>query len=248
MNNNTIHLILDETSAMHLQHEQYFIIGGYLIDNINYIRSKCQKIEKNLRINNKYISELKEIKGVKLKNEHLVNYISYIYKNSKSFIPVSILIDKTKLNKKKWNENEAFNFFVKYLLNYLIKFNIIEKKYNNLVIHMDNRTISTKFKNSLETHLNLNFYNYNINFSVEIKDSKIYPEIRGADIICYALYRIYNHYNSIKTNELWKFLNMENIKLLTYQSFFPYSLLINNEFIKKIKSLELLKQSDNIIL
>ncbi|WDA54593.1 MAG: hypothetical protein PPFGHCPK_01047 [Spiroplasma endosymbiont of Drosophila atripex] len=112
MNNNTIHLILDETSAMHLQHEQYFIIGGYLIDNINYIRSKCQKIEKNLRINNKYISELKEIKGVKLKNEHLVNYISYIYKNSKSFIPVSILIDKTKLNKKKWNENEAFNFLL----------------------------------------------------------------------------------------------------------------------------------------
>lgn len=84
-------------------------------------------MKKNLKINNNYISILKEIKGTKLKNEHLVNYISYIYKNSKSFIPVSILIDKTKLNKKKWNENESFNFFVKYLVNYLIKSNIIEK-------------------------------------------------------------------------------------------------------------------------
>lgn len=48
MSNNTIHLILDETSAMHLQKEHFFIIGGYLIDKINYIKSKCQNIEKKL--------------------------------------------------------------------------------------------------------------------------------------------------------------------------------------------------------
>ena len=244
--NSTINLILDEASAMHLKEERYFIIGGYLIDDVNYIKSKCQKIELLLKNNNEYIKKLRQIKGNKLKSEELVKYISYIYKNSKSFIPVFILVDKNELTRKNWNENEAFNFFVKCLINYLIKGKIIDKKYNNINIHMDNRTISTNFKNSLETHLNLNFYHYKIKFSIVKKDSKKYPEIRGADIICYILYRIYNHDNSWKTNKIWEFLKKEKVNLTEYQSFFPYNSISNNELINKIKNIDLLPESDTI--
>lgn len=220
--NNTLHLVLDETSAMHLKHEQYFIIGGYLIDNINYIKSKCKKIETHLKINNQYINNLIEIKGTKLKSNHLIEYISFISKNSKSFIPVSILIDKDKLSKKNWNENETFNFFVKWLVNYLIKYKIINcEQYKEVIIHMDNRNISTNFNDALATHLNLYFFNYKIKFSVMSKYSKKYYEIRGADIICYALYRIFNKPNTNKTKQILDYLKVENIDLLKYQSLFP---------------------------
>lgn len=243
LSSKTIYLIIDELSGMHLKHERYFGIGGYLINDINYIRSTCKKIEQKLKFENSYINKLDEIKGCKLLIEHSVDYISYVRNNANSFVPVSILVDKHNLKKQEWNENEAFNFFVKWLVNYLIKCKIIDtSKYQNIEIHMDNRTIATNFKNSLETHLNLHFHNYNVNFSVIRKDSKIYPEIRCADIICYMLHRMYNYFNSKKTNILIGLLKNQKINLFQYQSFFPYE---NKQNL--IKNLVFLEEDDKII-
>lgn len=243
LNSKTIYLIIDELSGMHLKNERYFGIGGYLINDINYIRSKCKKIEQKLKLENSYINKLDEIKGYKLLYKHSVEYISYVKDNTNDFIPVSILVDKDNLKKQKWNENEAFNFFVKWLVNYLIKYKIIDVSiYQNIEIHMDNRTIATNFKNSLETHLNLHFHNYNINFFVIKKDSKIYPEIRCADIICYMLYRLYNYSSNKKINILINLLKLKKINLVQYQSFFPYK---NKPIL--LKSLVFFEEDDKII-
>jgi len=75
LSNKTIYLVIDELSGMHLKNERYFGIGGYLINDINYIRSKCKKIEQKLKFENSYINKLDEIKGYKLLYKHSVEYI-----------------------------------------------------------------------------------------------------------------------------------------------------------------------------
>lgn len=245
-NNNTLYLVLDEASAMHHKHEPYFIIGGYLIDDINYIKSKCNEIEKKLKDENEYIRKLKEIKGRDLKPIHIIEYINFI-KSVKSFNITHILVEKHEVTRLTLNENESYNFFVKWLLNFLIKAKIINNC-NNLVLLLDNRTIATRFKYALETHLNLWFFDYNIKFNVKYKNSELCSYIRLADIICHSLYRINNYKDRKRTNKIISLLSNNNININKNRAFFPYQSNKKYEFFnnENNKSIDLNFKDDKI--
>lgn len=78
---------------------------------------------------------------------------------------------------------------------------------------IDNRSIGTKYKNDLETHLNLDFITKNINFRIDYRDSKLFAEIRLADIISYSLYKTHKDETrrSTKLTNAFKKYNVNNL-------------------------------------
>lgn len=224
-NSKEIYVVLDETSALHLKDNDYFIIGGYIVEDIDNLKYKCKSIEKKLRKNHPYISKMKEIKGTTLKYEHLIEYVDFVNQNS-VFSPISIIIKKKQLtNFLITNQNSAYNFFVTQLMKFLIKNNIIDgNKYNKINLYLDNRTVATIFKKDLETHLNLTFHKTNIIFQTQLFNSKHHIHIRLADLICYLSHNIYNNKNNdkkkialIKTD-----LAKINFDIDKYKAFFPF--------------------------
>ncbi|MDQ7982955.1 MAG: DUF3800 domain-containing protein [Spiroplasma sp.] len=245
MNNSTIYIVLDEIGALHTKNENYFGVGGYITNDYSLVQRKCQNIEKKLKKDNDYIKRMPEIKGWRLKPEHITQYISFInqetYKNNILFIPVHILVNKLEVKHLTLNENESYNFFVKWLLNYLIKCKIINNC-NQILLLLDKRSISTKFKHSLQTHLNLFFYNYAITFQVQYKDSANNSYIRLADIICHCLFRMNNYISTLKTNKILFFLTQNKINLNKNKAIFPYK----KKKEKIMQKIDLISKNDNM--
>lgn len=208
------YIVLDESGAMHLKKERFFIIGGFISKNLRSITSSHKKIEKIIKIRkNIPIDEKVEFKSSKINCNQQALFLNELY-SLNEVIPIVIIIDKDNLTKFKATENIAYNFFVKTLLNYLFKSNIGILGTNEIELRVDNRNISVKELKDLETFLQWEFDMLEVNFSVKYLNSKHNRDIQMADYIANLFWKKYN----LPNEKLSSKINLIN---KTYISKFP---------------------------
>jgi hypothetical protein len=209
---------------MHLKNERYFVIAGFITNELHKVISTHKRIEKIVKIRKKIdLKEKIELKSTKININQQALFINALYNISK-VIPIAIIIDKYNLSKFNASENMAYNYFVKNLLNYLFKCDISLLTNNKLELRVDNRNNSVKTLKDLETFLSWEFDEFNID--VKYLDSKINRDIQMADYIA---------------NMFWKYYNLKNEKLskkipkikMTKISKFPVKIFGNNPSINQ---------------
>ena len=172
------YIVLDESGAMHLKNERFFVIAGFVTKELHKVKSVHKKVEelvkekKNIPINQKV-----ELKSSKI-------------------IPIAIIVDKDNLSRFAASENVAYNFFVKNLLKYLFNCNISSLKTDKIELRVDNRNNSVKTLKDLESFLTWEFELRNIDITVKYLDSKNNREVQMADYVANMFCKKYNSINN----------------------------------------------------
>lgn len=222
------YIVLDESGAMHLKEERYFVIAGFMTRELHKVTSAHKRIEeivkarKNISINTKI-----ELKSSKINNSQQALFLNELYELS-GVIPIAIIVDKDNLAKFGASENVAYNFFVKNLLKYLFKCNIPILQTNEIELRVDNRNTSVKSLKDLETFLQWEFELMDLEFKVKYLDSKDNRDVQMADYVA---------------NFIWKKFNCEKENLSrrvpqyyrTYISKFPFKLFGNNPTLRQLE-------------
>ncbi|MBR1413528.1 MAG: DUF3800 domain-containing protein [Bacilli bacterium] len=228
------YIVLDESGAMHLKQERYFIIAGFMTKELHKVTSSHKRIEaivkerKNIPIKQKV-----ELKSSKININQQSLFLNELY-NINGVIPIAIVVDKYNLKEFQATENMAYNFFVKNLLKYLFKCNIDILNTNEIEFRVDNRNTSVKALKDLETFLQWEFELMELNVKVKYLDSKDNRDVQMADYVA---------------NMMWKITNGNNKELLekvpeydkTYTSKFPFKLFGVDPSLKKLKEINLQK-------
>lgn len=228
-----INIIIDESGTMgnninepNYSWTKYFVISGYIVDDKGLQSVKSLYLKEELKIKraqSEYYNKIEEIKGVNIIPEDCAMILKSIINNIKTFIPFSIVVCKRHLLKKVWNENAAFNYFLKLLIRFLRKNGFITS--NKINIYVDNRGRKTPFRTELNEYLEQDLYLDSIEekeriFKIEYKDSKSFSYIRCADLLAYSILKIHTN----KTSRDRKFienLNKYDINLLQNKIVFP---------------------------
>ena len=202
------YIVLDESGAMHLKNERYFIIAGFITNNLHKVKSAHKKIEKIIKERKGIDLSLKvELKSSKIKENQQAIFLNELY-SLKGIIPIAIIVDKENLTNFNASENVAYNFFVKTLIKYLLKSRISVMNTNEIELRLDNRNTSVKTLKDLETFLIWEFDN-KINFHVNYLDSRINRDIQMADYVANSLWKEYN----LNNNKLKEMINNHHIFL-----------------------------------
>ena len=221
------YIVLDESGAMHLKDERFFVIGGFITRELHKVISSHKKIEEIIKVRkNIPIKQKVELKSSKINNSQQALFLNELYSLPEVTI-VSIVVDKYNLSKFDASENVAYNFFVKTLLKYLFKCNIPILQTNELELRVDNRNTAVKQLKDLETFLQWEFELMDLNFKVKYLDSKDNRDIQMADYVANLLWKKYNcKYEDLsrRVPQLYR----------TYISKFPYKLFDNNPSLKEI--------------
>ena len=186
------YIVLDESGAMHLKDERYFVIAGFMTRELHKITSAHKRIEeivkkrKNIQINKKI-----ELKSSKINDSQQALFLTELY-NLPGVVPIAIVIDKDNLSKFGASENVAYNFFVKNLLKYLFKSNIPILQTNEIELRVDNRNTSVKTLKDLETFLQWEFELMDLEVKVKYLDSKDNRDIQMADYVANLVWKKYN--------------------------------------------------------
>jgi len=222
------YIVLDESGAMHLKNERFFVVAGFITRELHKVKSYHKRVERIV----------KEIKGipldnnVELKSSKITVNQQSLFLNElfslTSVIPVAIVVDKENLTKFGASENVAYNFFVKTLLKYLFSCNIPMLCTNNIELRVDNRNTSVKMLKDLETFLGWEFELMDINIEVKYLDSKYNRDVQMAD---YVANLIWKKYNLINDKLSPKIKNYNKI----YLSKFPINLFGVNPSLRKTK-------------
>lgn len=118
------YIVLDESGAMHLKNERYFVIAGFITRELHKVTSSHKRIEKIVKqIKNIPINKKVELKSSHINSSQQALFLNELYSLS-GVVPIAIVVDKENLSKFGASENVAYNFFVKTLLKYLFKCNI----------------------------------------------------------------------------------------------------------------------------
>ena len=227
---------MDESGAMHLKNERYFVIAGFMTCELHKVTSVHKRTEeivkqrKNIPITKKI-----ELKSSKINDSQQALFLNELY-NLSGVIPVAIIIDKDNLSKFEASENVAYNFFVKNLLKYLFKCNIPLLQTNEIELRVDNRNTSVKALKDLETFLQWEFELMELEFKVKYLDSKDNRDIQMADYVANLLWRKYNCINEDLSRRVPQIYR-------TYISKFPLKLFGINPSIKEIR-----KKSDSTLI
>lgn len=169
-----LYVVLDESGAMHLKDERYFVIGGFVTTNLKEIIFTHRRIEKKMFENRK-----KEIKSNTMSiNKHSKLLEHILDKNI--IIPTYIVVDKKNLYGLNVSENVAYNFFVKTLLKRINSVGITLKDYDQICLRLDSRSCAVKERKQLDDYLKIEFYANNL--TVNYYNSEMYREIRVADL------------------------------------------------------------------
>ena len=161
------YIVLDESGAMHLKNQRYFVIAGFMTRELHKVTSVHKRVEvvvkerKNISINKKI-----ELKSSRINSRQQALFLNELY-NLSSVIPIAIIVDKDNLSKFGASENVAYNFFVKNLLKYLFKCNIPMLQTNEIELRVDNRNTSVKTLKDLETFLQWEFELMDLDFKVK---------------------------------------------------------------------------------
>jgi len=192
------YIVLDESGAMHLKKERYFVIAGFMTQSLHKVTSLHKKIEAIVKDNKNIPLNLKvELKSSKINSNQQALFLNALYK-LEEVIPVAIIIDKYNLKKFAASENIAYNFFVKNLIKYLLhcQINILENKL--IELRVDNRNTSVKTLKDLETFLQWEFDLEKLDFQVRYLNSKDNRDIQMADYVANMFWKKYNWEKSEK--------------------------------------------------
>lgn len=226
------YIVLDESGAMHLKNERYFVIAGFITRELHRVTSVHKKIEGRVkRRKNIPLSEKVEFKSSKINDNQQAIFLNALYAINGT-IPIAIVVDKYNLTKFGASENVAYNFFVKNLLKYLLKCNISLLETHNIELRVDNRNTSVKTLKDLETFLEWEFELKNLDFKVKYLDSKDNRDVQMADYVANLMWRKFNCQNEKLSKKVFNISN-------TYLSKFPIQLFGINPTLRekeKIKS------------
>lgn len=198
-----LYLVLDESGNLHRNSPtRYFIIGGYLTSDTHKVRSVFKKtISQYKKIRH---IEAEEVKGSAVKDIDKTILLSEMYFKiikSNIFIPVLIAIDKNNLKKKIKEVNILYNYFIKILLENLIKWELITSS-DILRIKLDNKSIKVGSANSLIEYLKGEFFFSGLNLeSIDYLDSSKKYEIQMADFICNHYWRFFEKNSGIRAKK-----------------------------------------------
>lgn len=222
------YIVLDESGAMHLKNERYFIIGGFITRELHKVTSFHKQIEEEIKRRKGIPTQQKvELKSCKINDSQQALFLNGLY-SLDDVIPIAIVVDKYNLKKFEASENVAYNFFVKTLLKYLFKCNIPMLQTNKIELRVDNRNISVKTLKDLETFLQWEFELMDLEVKVNYLDSKHNRDVQMADYVANLLWRKYNCPNE----RLSKRISQYN---KTYISKFPLKLFNNEPTLKQVE-------------
>lgn len=223
------YIVLDESGAMHLKEERYFVIAGYMTRELHKVTSSHKRIEEIVK-NRKGIDKKTkiELKSSKINSSQQALFLNELYSLS-DVVPIAIVVDKDNLRKFEASENVAYNFFVKTLLKYLFKCNIPILQTNEIELRVDNRNTSVKTLKDLETFLQWEFELMDLEVTVKYLDSKDNRDIQMADYVANLVWKNYNRENEDLSRRVSRYYR-------TYISKFPYKLFSNNPSIKELES------------
>lgn len=222
------YIVLDESGAMHLKNERYFVIAGFMTRELHKVTSAHKRIEEIVKQRkNIPITQKIELKSSKINDSQQSFFLNELYELS-GVVPIAIIIDKDNLAKFGASENVAYNFFVKNLLKYLFKCNIPLLQTNEIELRVDNRNTSVKSLKDLETFLQWEFELMDLEFKVKYLDSKDNRDVQMADYVANLIWKKYNCVNEDLSRRVPQFYR-------TYISKFPFKLFGNNPSLKDIQ-------------
>lgn len=224
----TTYIVLDESGAMHLKDERFFVISGF-------ITRELHKVISAHKIAGKVVKERKGIpldKEIELKSS-IINdsqqsvFLEELY-NISDLIPIAIVVDKYNLESFCASENLAYNFFVKNLLKYLFccKIPILETKH--IILRVDNRNVSVKKLMDLSTFLQWEFELLDLKVEVQYLDSKDNRDVQMADYLANFIWKKYSKPTTEKiSRKVTRYYK-------TYVSKFPLKKFGNNPTVKEL--------------
>ena len=234
------YIVLDESGAMHLKNERYFVIAGFITKELHKVNSIHKKIERVVKERKKIPIDKKiELKSSKINASQQALFLNELYKLPEA-IPIAIVIDKDNLSKFAASENVAYNFFVKNLLKYLFKCNIPIMQTKEIELRVDNRNTSVKTLKDLETFLQWEFELQNLNVIVRYLDSKDNRDVQMADYVANLFWKKYNLEKedlSRRVRECYK----------TYISKFPIQYFGHNPSLKQLSKKNEYNSSKKIV-
>ncbi len=223
------YIVLDESGAMHLKNERYFVIAGFITRELHKVTSTHKKMEEIVKKRkNISLTQKIELKSSKINDSQQALFLNELYGLS-GVIPIAIVIDKDNLSKFGASENVAYNFFVKNLLKYLFRCNLPILKTHEIELRVDNRNTSVKTLRDLETFLQWEFELKDLEVEVKYLDSKDNRDIQMADYVANLVWKKYNCVNE-------KLSRRVSLYYRTYISKFPFKLFGKSPTIKQLAS------------
>lgn len=222
------YIVLDESGAMHLKNERYFVIAGFMTRELHKVTSAHKRIEEIVKERKGIpIHEKVELKSSKINDSQQALFLNELYVLS-GVIPIAIVIDKDNLSKFNASENVAYNFFVKNLLKYLFRCNVPLLQTNEIELRVDNRNTSVKTLKDLETFLQWEFELMDLEVKVKYLDSKNNSDAQMADYVANFFWKVYNGKGEKLFRKVPQYYR-------TYISKFPFKLFGNNPTLKQLE-------------
>ncbi len=104
------YIVLDESGAMHLKNERYFVIAGFITKELHKVTSSHKRIEEIVKRRKKIpISKRIELKSSHINDSQQALFLNELY-SLPDVIPIAIVVDKENLKKFGASENVAYNF------------------------------------------------------------------------------------------------------------------------------------------
>lgn len=222
------YIVLDESGAMHLKNQRYFVIAGFITRKLRKVKASHKKIEEIVRKRkNIPVTKQIELKSITINNSQQALFINTLY-SLEEVIPIAIVVDKENLRKFKASENVAYNFFVKNLLKYLFKCDISMLKTKHIELRLDNRNNSVKTLKDLETFLQWEFELMDLEIEVKYLDSKYNRDVQMADYVANMFWKKYNCHNEVLSKKIIDYHK-------AYISKFPFNTFGQNPSLKQIE-------------
>ena len=235
------YIVLDESGAMHLKNERYFVIAGFMTRELHKVTSTHKRIEEIVKERKNIPLEKKvELKSSKINDSQQALLLNGLYELS-GVVPIAIVVDKDNLSKFGASENVAYNFFVKNLLKYLFKCHIPILQTNEIELRVDNRNTSVKNLKDLETFLQWEFELMDLEVKVKYLDSKDNRDIQIADYVANLVWKKYNQEKENLSRRVSQYYR-------TYISKFPFRLFGHTPTLKQIEQEKNEKKSNILVV
>ena len=235
------YIVLDESGAMHLKNERYFVIAGFMTRELHKVTSTHKRIEEIVKEKKNIPLEKKvELKSSKINDSQQALFLNGLYELS-GVVPIAIVVDKDNLSKFGASENVAYNFFVKNLLKYLFKCHIPILQTNEIELRVDNRNTSVKNLKDLETFLQWEFELMDLEVKVKYLDSKDNRDIQMADYVANLVWKKYNQEKENLSRRVSQYYR-------TYISKFPFRLFGHTPTLKQIEQEKNEKKSNILVV
>lgn len=214
------YIVIDESGATHQKENDYFVIGGYITQQIYSVKSTHKKVEKELKEKYKYLNKYGELKGCYLKSYQKAKFLNSLL-SIPTTVPISIVIDKRQLIKRsQHDENIKYNYFLQLLLSYILHNYPKLLDNDEIQLILDNRNVKIGSLNSLQDYLNSALgLIFDKKFKVIYRNSSEHREVQMADLISNVIYGYYNFRSTHSTYYLVPELKTTIISKFPYKYF-----------------------------